>query len=182
MKNRTLVIIAFLLVPIITSIISTVHIVNFFSLGNSTWISYSLAVAFEVGSVASFIALSVLDKIKKGMVVFIFSILFFMQLIGNIYYSFEYINIKLISDPSWMNTFIELIKPVYDVDTASTYKFILSLLIGIPIPLVSLLFLKALVNYLDPDKEVKIISSEEEIEIPVGIKDDSVHAAHATIH
>lgn len=183
MKNKNIIISAFLITPIITSIISTIHLVKFFNLGNTDWISWLLAIAFELGSVASFIALSVLGKIKKGIIIFIFLILFLLQLIGNVYFSFQYINLSIISDPTWMNTFIELVKPIYEVDTLSTYKFILSMLIGIPIPLVSLLFLKSLVDYLEPDKEINITDFEVngEPKTEEG-KDDSVHAAHATIH
>ena len=149
--NKKIVVIAFLLTPIIASIISCIHIVDYLNLGNPDWMSYFLAITFEIGSIASFVALSVLDKLKKGMVLFIFFVLFFMQLIGNVYFSFSYINIKLLTDPSWLNSFIELVRPIYDAEEVSTYKFILAMIIGVPIPLVSLSFLKSLVDYLKVD-------------------------------
>ncbi len=165
---NNLIIGSFLAVPIFCSFISTLHLVHFFNLGNPDWMSYFLAIVFEIGSVASFVALSVLDKIKKGMVMFIFTILFVLQLVGNIFFSFQYINLQLAVDPAWMNTFIELSKPLFDVEDPSTYKFILSLLIGVPIPLVSLLFLKSLVDYLKVDEkqiaEQPIISEPEKVE------------------
>ncbi len=160
---NNLIIGSFLAVPIFCSFISTLHLVHFFNLGNPDWMSYFLAIVFEIGSVASFVALSVLDKIKKGMVMFIFTILFVLQLIGNVFFSFQYVNLKLSVDPAWMSTFIELSKPLFDVEDPSTYKFILSLLIGVPIPLVSLLFLKSLVDYLKVDvKEVVDVTPIQE--------------------
>ena len=185
-KNWNKIIVgSFLSVPILASIISTLHIVHFFSIGNPDWMSYFLAITFEIGSIASFVALSVLDKIKKGMVMFIFAILFFMQLVGNVYFSFEYVNIKLATDPGWMGTFIELIKPIFDAENPSTYKFILAMVIGIPIPLVSLSFLKSLVDYLKvEDVPMQIVAeTPEKVEDPKINKNDdgddfAVHAIH----
>lgn len=158
-KWSKLIVASFLSVPILASIISTLHIVHYLNLGNPDWMSYFLSVTFEVGSIASFVALSVLDKLKKGMVLFIFFILFLMQLMGNVYFSFEYINIKLLANPEWMGSFIELIRPIYDADDKSTYKFILAMIIGVPIPLVSLSFLKSLVDYLKVDEDARATTS-----------------------
>ena len=145
------IIASFLAVPILASIISTLHIIHFLDIGNPGWMSIFLSITFEVGSVASFLALSVLDKIKKGMVMFIFTILFVMQMTGNVYFSFEYVNIQLAINPKWMNTFIELVTPLFTFESQSTYKFVLALLIGLPVPIVSLAFLKSLVDYLKVD-------------------------------
>lgn len=173
--NKKVIVASFLAVPILASIISTLHITHFFSLGNPDWMSYFLAITFEVGSIASFVALSVLDKIRKGMVLFIFFVLFILQLAGNVYFSFEYINIKLSQDPAWMNTFIELFKPIYDTDESSTYKFILAMVIGMPIPLVSLSFLKSLVDYLKVDEPVVAeVKKLEVVEEPVKVEEKPI--------
>lgn len=123
--------------------------------------SYLLSIAFEVGSVAAFAALAVLDKLKRGMVIFIFSVLFFMQLVGNVYYSFEYVNIKLAENASWLASFTEFLMPLLGKLAPSTYKFILSIIIGVPIPLVSIAFVKSLVDYLQVDTEVKPDNKEK---------------------
>jgi hypothetical protein len=172
--DRKMVVASFLLTPIIASLISTIHIVHFFALGNPTLMSYLLAITFEVGSVASFVALSVLDRIKKGIVMFIFTILFFMQLVGNVYFSFEYVNQQLAIHGSWLNSFIELVKPLYDPENPNTYKFILSLVIGVPIPLISLSFLKSLVDYLhvDDKKETAVPVAQAIPESVPAAKDD----------
>ena len=61
---RKVIIFCFIAVPLLSSIISTVHIVDLFSLGNPSWISLSLAIAIEVGSIASFMTLSILGKLN----------------------------------------------------------------------------------------------------------------------
>lgn len=152
-RAKKLVIASFLATPIAASLISTLHLVNFFYLGNHSWMSYVLAATFEVGSIASFVSLGVMHKIKKWMVMLIFTILFFMQLLGNVYFVFEYVNQRLAENPAWLSSFVEMIRPVYDSDSLSDYKFVLALMIGTTIPLVSILFLKSLVDYLSVQED-----------------------------
>lgn len=152
-RMRNLVVGAFLATPILASLISAIHLIDFFDLGNNSWMSYVLAITFELGSIASFVSLGVLKKVKKWAVISIFVILLFMQLAGNVYYVFDYVNQKLAVDPKWLDTFIEMVRPLYDSDSASDYKFVLAMLIGIAIPLVSILFLKSLVDYLSVEDD-----------------------------
>lgn len=163
--HRKLVIIFFLSIPFLSSLISTLHIIRFFSLGNPNWMSLVLAVTFEIGSLASLMSFSVLDKIKKGPIYFIFGLLFIMQLIGNIYFSFDYVSQKVLQDPNWLLTFKELIGFIIGENPdSSLIKFILSLVIAVPIPLISISFTKSLVDYLEsPKEEVKEESHKVEI-------------------
>ena len=149
--KRILITIAFLVVPVAASFMSTIHLVSLFGLGNPTWMSWFLAITFELGSIASFVALSVMDKIKKWIVFFIFIVLFLEQLFGNVYATFDYINKMLVDHPTWLASFTELVKPIYSPDDPNTFKFILALVIGAFIPLISLAFLKSMVDYLEPD-------------------------------
>lgn len=186
--NKRIITISFLAVPILASLISTIHLIDFFSLGNPTWMSTFLAITFEIGSIASFVALSpnVMKKVKKNLIMFIFFVLFLLQLVGNVYFSFDYVNQQLLTHSSWMNTFIEMFFLQEDPIMA---KFILALIIGLPIPLVSISFLKSLVNYLDDFTKVEEVKSivepilvepikeektEESIEAPIEIKEEKL--------
>lgn len=143
----------FILVPLLSSIISTVHLVDFFYLGNPSWISYTVAIAIELGAVASFLTLSILSKLNKTIVWGMFFILFFMQVIGNIYFSYDWVTDKIAQDPTWLANFREMMEFfVYKVDM-KTSKMILSLLIGVPIPLISVFLLKSTTDYLGTDAE-----------------------------
>lgn len=146
--SKKTVITAFLIVPALASVISCWHLIKFFGLGDPNWLSVSLAFTFEAGSIASLIALTVLDKIKKGLVYFIFALLLVMQLAGNVYSVFDYVNAMLAIHPAWLANFVELLSPFGKIEPA-TYKFILAMIIGLPIPLISLSFLKSLVDYLE---------------------------------
>lgn len=147
------IVFCFILVPLLSSIISTVHLVDFFYLGNPSWISYTVAVAIEVGAVASFLTLSILSKLNKTIVWGMFFILFFMQVIGNVYFSYDWVSSRISKDPLWLNNFREMMEFfIYKVDM-KTSKMILSLLIGVPIPLISVFLLKSTTDYLGNDAE-----------------------------
>ena len=141
-------VITFLFVPILSSLISTIHIVDFFKIGNFIWMSYVLAVAFEIGSIASAIALTVLDKISKIAVWSIFIILVMFQLLGNVFFSFEYITKMQIENPEYLNIVSDFLNYFYVFENPRDFKVILSILIGMPIPLISLAFLKSVIDYI----------------------------------
>ena len=70
---------------IIVSIISTIHVIDFFRLSNPDWLAISLAIAFEIGAAASLASLIALDKMNKTLIWVLFIILTLMQMMGNAY-------------------------------------------------------------------------------------------------
>jgi hypothetical protein len=167
------IVFCFILVPLLSSIISTVHLVDFFYLGNPSWISYTVALAIELGAVASFLTLSILSKLNKTIVWGMFFILFFMQVIGNVYFSYDWVTKQIAADSNWLTNFREMMEFfIYKVDM-KTSKMILSLLIGVPIPLISVFLLKSTTDYLGTDaetpKEPEVVIEEPEtiIEEPI---------------
>ena len=146
---RKIVTICFLAVPVLSSLISTIHIITFFGLGNMSWMAIVLALAFEIGSIASLMTLTVLDKINK-------------------YYTYDFISQAMVSHPQWIDSFIDLVEmmTMQKLEQRTT-KFILSLLIGLPIPIISLAFLKSVSDYLKPDTNVQekidTINTSEEL-------------------
>lgn len=151
---RKIVVATFLAVPALSSLISTIHIVEFFGLGNRVWMAIILALAFEIGSIASLMTLAVLDKINKFAVWFIFFVLLMMQMLGNVYYTYDFISLAMTSNPTWIQSFVDLVEmmTMQKLEPRTT-KFILSLLIGLPIPIISLAFLKSVSDYLKPEND-----------------------------
>ena len=94
---RKIVIGSFLSVPVLSSLISTIHIITFFGLGNMSWMAIILALAFEIGSIASLMTLTVLDKVNRFAVWFIFFVLVVMQMLGNVYYTYDFIILSTLS-------------------------------------------------------------------------------------
>lgn len=150
----------FLFVPLLSSLISTIHIVDFFELGNYVWMAYVLAAAFEIGSIASAIAITALDKISKFAVWSIFVILVFFQLLGNIFFSFDFVTRMEMNNPDYLLIVQEFLNYFYEFETAQDFKVTLSILIGMPIPLISLAFLKSVVDYINKI----LVDGEETVE------------------
>jgi|694.fasta_scaffold47411_2 hypothetical protein len=158
---RKIIVTSFIVVPIISSVISALHIVDFFQLGNPTWLAVALAISIELGSIASFLTLSILDKLSKGIVWTVFIILFLMQIIGNMYFSFEFITIAMEKDANWINSFKMMAEFFLGEMELNDVKMYLTILISWPIPLISVFLLKSAVDYLKPE-EVKIATPAKE--------------------
>lgn len=161
--SRLLVILSFISVPLISSVISMVHLVDLFMLGNPGWMSKTISFAIELGAIASFLALSVMGKLNKFFVWSIFIILFIMQIIGNVYFSFNYLTEELMKNPNHVNSFKEMLGFFMDGITIIDIKMYISLLIGTVIPLISIFLLKSLTEYIgnDQTEEDSKIENEE---------------------
>jgi hypothetical protein len=123
------------------SVISTIHVIEFFDLSNPKWLSVSLAIAFELGAAASLASLIALDKMNKLLVWSLFITLTMMQAMGNTYYA--YINIE---DFSMWSELFGLIE-----EDVIFQKRILAIISGAILPLVALGFIKSLVDYIKPE-------------------------------
>ena len=148
---------AFIAVPIISSIISALHIVNFYMLGNPNWLAIALSIAIELGSIASFLTLSVLDRLNKGIVWTVFIILFFMQIVGNMYFSYNYIDNMIKISPDWLISFKSMMEFFLgDMENKSVIMY-LTIIIAWPIPVISVFLLKSVMDYIKPEN-VNVLS------------------------
>jgi len=127
----------------LVSVISTIHVIDFFELSNPYWLAVTLAIGFEIGAAASLASLVILDKMNKTLVWALFITITLMQMQGNMYYAFT----NLADFQSWSELF-NLIEeePLYQ-------KRILSFVSGAILPLVALGFIKSLVDYIKPEDE-----------------------------
>jgi hypothetical protein len=137
----------FVTLYLLVSCISTIHVIDFFNLSNPTWLSISLAIAFEVGAAASLASLVTLEKMNKGIVWSLFIILTLMQAMGNAYYAY----VHLRDFQGWIELF-GLVE-----EELIYQKRVLSIVSGAILPIVALGFIKSLVDYIRPDE----IQSEE---------------------
>lgn len=147
---RNFVISTFVALYLLVSVISTIHVIDFFQLSNPYWLAVTLAIGFELGAAASLASLVILKKMNKGLVWSLFIVITLMQMQGNMYYAF----INLDDFQSWSELF-NLVEeePIYQ-------KRILALVSGAILPLVALGFIKSLVDYIKPEEK------EEDLETP----------------
>ena len=150
-NHQRLIIWALAIVPILVSLISTIHVVNFFQLSNYHWLAVTLAIAFEIGALSSLAALAIMDKISKTSLWIIFILITLMQMMGNTYYAFDFITAKMYTDPEWTMNWIELFS-IQTTDVPTT-KRLLAIVSGAILPVVSLSFLHILIGYLTKIKE-----------------------------
>jgi hypothetical protein len=139
---------------LVVSVISTIHVIQFFDLTNPKWLSVSLAIAFELGAAASLASLIALDKMNKFLVWVLFITLTAMQAMGNTYYA--YTNIQ--DFQGWSELFGLMEEDII------FQKRILSIISGAILPLVALGFIKSLVDYIKPESLDPIINTEPSTE------------------
>jgi hypothetical protein len=146
MKNKAthyFIIGSFVTLYLLVSIISTIHVIDFFKLSNPTWLAVSLAIGFEVGAAASLASLIILEKMNKGIVWGLFILLTAMQAMGNTYYAFSHLE----NFTGWIELFgLQEEDLIYQ-------KGILAIISGAVLPIVALGFIKSLVDYIKPTPE-----------------------------
>jgi len=150
--THVFIISTFVVLYLMVSIISTIHVIDFFLMSNPKWLAVSLAIAFEVGAAASLASIITLEKMNKAIVWSLFILLTLMQAMGNTYYTYIHLN----NFQGWIELFGL-------VDEELIYqKRVLSVVSGAILPIVALGFIKALVDYIRPsDTEQPIAKIEE---------------------
>jgi hypothetical protein len=137
---------SFLLIPLIVSVISSIHVINFFELSNYKSLAIALSVSFEIGALSALAGLVVMDKINKNVIYFIFVILTLYQMMGNTYYAYDMLSQKMIIDPNLINNWTELFG--FETDDLVLMKRIIAIISGAILPIVSLCFLDLSVDYI----------------------------------
>lgn len=154
MKNNLIhnsIIIMFISLYLLVSVISTIHVIDFFKLSNPTSMAITLAIAFELGAASCLGAIVVLDKLNKYLIWFLFLLITCIQMLGNMYYAFIHI------------TDITKFQEMFDLigEDVLLTKQIIAIITGAILPIIALGFIKALVDYIKPNKEI-IIEKEKE--------------------
>ncbi len=158
---------AMFIVPIIlVAIISISHVVSWYDIMNPyNWAIY-LSIAIEIGAMTALVAAT--NKIKGGVWI-MFGLVTFIQMIGNIFFSYKEIDTTGDLFKSWM----ELTGPVWealgsDVNDVIVHKRWLAFLGGGLLPIISLTSLHFFIKYEDPNKKTL---NEEDKKIKVLVED-----------
>lgn len=131
------------------SIISTIHVIDFFRLSNPEWLAITLAIAFEVGAAACLGAIVILDRTSRWLVWSLFVLITGMQMMGNMYYAYSHLS----DFQGWVELFaLNEEEPIFQ-------KRVLSIVSGAILPIVALGFIKSLVDYIRPS-DVEYIKPE----------------------
>jgi len=174
--NRTM----FLVPIILVAGISISHVVAWYDIANPiSWAVY-LSIAIEVAAMTALVA--VMNRIKGG-VWFMFGLVTFIQMIGNIFFSFNEVD----SEGELFKSWIELTSPLWDaigsdINDVVSMKRWLAFLEGGLLPIISLTSLHFFIKYDDKpltlNKETKnkdeILKTEVENSFSPFLNEDSV--------
>ena len=162
----------FLLPIILVAGISISHVVSWYDIANPyNWAIY-LSIAIEIGAITALVAVT--NKIKGG-IWFMFGLVTFIQMVGNIFYSFKEIDATSELFKSW----VELTGPIWemmgtDIEDTVGMKRWLAFLEGGLLPIISLTSLHFFVKYENPQEVVEDIEEKEVVEESEDIQDNSV--------
>ena len=153
-RNFKTIIYCSFLVPILTvAIVSISHVTKWYGISNPvSWAIY-LSVGIEIAALSALAAISA-QMGKK--VYFPFIIVTLIQFIGNIFFSYQYIDINNSSFKDW----VDMVDPLVSylgVESGNIigHKRFLALFAGGMLPLISLSFLHMLVKFEEEEKKNK---------------------------
>jgi hypothetical protein len=154
------------LVPIITvAIVSISHVTSWYGLtNNSTWAIY-LSFGVEIAALSALAAISV----HMGKNVYIpFGIVTLIQLVGNVFYSYQYIDESSEEFKDWVELSNVFFQYIIDENDIVGHKRLLAVFSGGLLPVISLSFLHMLVKLRDQNKAEtetpKQVITEEELD------------------
>jgi hypothetical protein len=178
-KREVLIKNAFLLPILLVVAMSISHVVSWYDIGNPfAWAIY-LSVAIEIFALASVAAASI--NINRASVWFLFILVTFIQVVGNIFFEFNDIDEKGKLFLSWM----ELVKPFFEDWTPTDHRRLLAIVQGGSIPAMSLIALNYYIKFGDKQRETtkEIIEEPKKEELPkINTKDDDDIAPYAVHH
>ena len=159
---RTIIYISFLIPILAVAFVSISHVTAWYELSNpSTWAIY-LSIGIEIAALSALAAISA----KMGSkVYFPFTIVTIIQFIGNIFYSYQYIDVNSQPFKSW----VELVSPLVSLMGIENgdivgHKQFLSLITGGLLPLISLSFLHMLVKFEEEEKKDSVVKPESNVD------------------
>lgn len=155
-KNlRTIITTSFLIPILLVAFVSIAHVTTWYELSNPiSWAIY-LSVAIEIAALGALAGLSV----NMGRFIYIpFGIVTFIQLLGNVFFSYSFIDITSKMFLDW----VDMVGPVFEPMGVESVDFtahrrILSFLSGGFLPLISLTFAHMLIRF----SEENLISEED---------------------
>lgn len=160
---KTIIITAFLLPIVTVALVSISHVTTWYGISNPISWAIFLSVGIEVA------ALSALAAIAANMgknVYFPFIIVTLLQFIGNVFFSYNFIDVTSPTFKSW----VELVSPILqfmgvEPTDVMGHKRFLSFFAGGMLPVISLSFLHMLIKFTEADRLKDL--AEEKMNTPV---------------
>jgi hypothetical protein len=159
---RKIIITAFVIPILLVAFVSISHVTTFYGISNPiTWAIY-LSVGIEIAALSALAAVSV----NMGRFVYLpFIVVTLIQMIGNIFFSFTYIDETGQSFQDWVAMVGGLFENMgIERTDLNTHKSILSFLTGGLLPVISLTFAHMLVKFSEDENNKKITDTTVNLE------------------
>jgi hypothetical protein len=167
---RNIIATAFVIPILLVAFVSISHVTSFYGLSNPiSWALY-LSVGIEIAAISALAAVSV----RMGnFIYFPFIIVTLIQMVGNIFFSFSFIEETSEGFKDWISMVGGLFENMgIDKTDISSHKLILSFLTGGLLPIISLTFAHMLVKFSEQNKTIVIEEiKKEEVNIKEEPKD-----------
>lgn len=156
-KKQTVIKNSFLLPILLVVFISISHVVSWYDIGNPlSWAIY-LSVAIEIFALASVAAASI--NVSRASVWTLFGLVTSIQIIGNIFFVFQDINVNSTAFLAW----VELTKPLFVDWDITDHRRLLSYIQGGTLPAMSLIALHYYIKFNDIENAQKSNKKETPI-------------------
>ena len=158
---KSIIVTAFVIPILLVAFVSISHVTSFYGISNPfAWAVY-LSVAVEIAALSALAGVSV--KLGK-FIYFPFILVTFIQFVGNLFFSFSFIEEQSELFRQWMEMAGPLFEPIgIETTDIPTHKLILALFSGGLLPIISLTFAHMLVVYSNRE--------EQSIETPTPVID-----------
>lgn len=165
----------FSLLYIAVGFVSTYHAIAFFAISNSNWLAVILAVAFEVGQAAVLFSL-LTSKTKKIMPWILMCVLTLVQVIGNVFSSYQYM---MLNSTDQIKYFTDSVLFFLQDPDPKVNQVMISYITGAILPIVSLCMTSMVVGAAELDKveeKEEIITNSEPITSEPEIEDEKINS------
>jgi hypothetical protein len=153
---KSIIVTAFVIPILLVAFVSISHVTSFYGISNPfAWAVY-LSIAVEIAALSALAGVSV--KLGK-FIYFPFILVTFIQFVGNLFFSFSFIEESSEIFKQWMEMAGPLFQPMgVEITDIPTHKLILALFSGGLLPIISLTFAHMLVVYSNREIETTPVS------------------------
>ena len=140
--------------------VSVIHAINFFAISNENWLAIILAVAFEIGQAAVLFSLLV-NKSKKTMPWILMIVLTLVQVLGNVYSSYQYAAIHSTEEIKY---FTDSVLFYLQDPNPQVNQVMISYITGAILPIVALCMTSMIVDVSGVDNKNEVVEDKPEEE------------------
>ena len=142
MSMKKILTILFSILYLAVGFVSVYHAIAFFSISNSPWLAIILSIAFEIGQAA-------VNKSQRVMPWILMGVLTMVQVIGNIYSSYQYM---VLNSPDQIKYFTDSVLFFLQDPDPQVNQVMISYITGAILPIVSLCMTSMVVDASGVDK------------------------------